>query len=344
MTEERKQELRRLLEEAMGDLEIRSRLRDRDSLPVDVHTYRQYLQLLWTFYPSYSLWGPMSFEPEMVSKVTQSKIIGFIRDEFAPFIHEDKILSARRFLQGGPDHGLPLERPLAQLLKIAVVKGIEESVSAFDEYVGGTHDGSFQYIALLSGVTLRTEIQVFEGIRLVPLPNSTSELPRYLPNPSVLPFGMFASQYTVLIIDLFVSPILHRPLPRTIQEYSELVNPLFRDEVSSGKRVSLKENDFYKTFCQALSLAYNFAVETVVKWRLSAETDFFHPYNEEGIVHTSSPLDSPTEVGDDQMEQAKRIYKILVNPNSEVVAKLKIPIDRWIRACLKSHLIRFRIK
>ena len=38
----------------------------------------------------------MSFEPEMVSKVTQSKIIGFIRDEFAPFIHEDKILSARR--------------------------------------------------------------------------------------------------------------------------------------------------------------------------------------------------------------------------------------------------------
>ncbi len=96
MTEERKQELRRLLEEAMGDLEIRSRLRDRDSLPVDVHTYRQYLQLLWTFYPSYSLWGPMSFEPEMVSKVTQSKIIGFIRDEFAPFIHEDKILSARR--------------------------------------------------------------------------------------------------------------------------------------------------------------------------------------------------------------------------------------------------------
>ena len=220
---------------------------------------------------------------------------------------------------------MPLERPLAQLLKIAVVKGIEESVSAFDEYVGGTHDGSFQYIALLSGVTLRTEIQVFEGIRLVPLPNSTSELPRYLPDPSVLPFGMFASQYTVLIIDLFVSPILHRPLPRTIQEYSELVNPLFRDEVSSGKRVGLKENDFYKTFCQALSLAYNFAVETVVKWRLSAETDFFHPYNEEGIVHTSSPHDSPTEVGDDQMEQAKRIYKILVNPNSEVVAKLKIP-------------------
>ena len=27
-----------------------------------------------------------------------------------------------------------------------------------------------------------------------------------------------------------------------------------------------------------------------------------------------------------------RIYKILVNPNSEVVAKLKIPIDRWIKS------------
>ena len=332
MTEERKRELRRLLEEAMEDLEIRSRLRDRDSSPVDVHTYRQYLQQLWTFYPSYSLWGPMSFEPEIASKVTESKMIGFIRDEFAPFIHEDKILSARRFLQGGLHHGLPLERPLAQLLKIGVVKGIGEAVSAFDAYVRGTHEGSFQYIALLSGVTLRTETQVFEGIRLVPLPNSTSELPRYMPDPSFLPFGFFASKYTVLIIDLFVSPILPRPLPRTIQEYSNLVNPLFRDEVSSGKRVSLKEEDFYKTFCQALSLTYNLAIDTVVKWRFSAETEFFHPYSDDGIVHNLSPIGSPTEVTDDQKDKAIRIYNLLVNPSSDVVAKLKIPIDRWIKS------------
>ena len=332
MTEEKKRELRQLLEEARGSLVIRSRSRSRSSSSVDVDTYRQYLQLLWTFYPPYSLWGPMSFELEDVSETAKSKLLSFIRDEFAPFICEDKILSARRFLQAGPSHGLSLEEHLEQLLKIAIVQGIKEAVSAFDKYIGGTHDGFFQYIALLEGITLKTEIQVFEGIRLVPLPNLQSEVPRYLPDFSSLPFGTSFAPRTVLIIDLFVSPILHKPFPRTIQEYSELVNPLFRDEVSSGKILSFKENDFYEKFCQALSLAYNFEVKTVVRWRFSAEREFFDPYDSEAIVSSNSPLGAPTEVGEDQIDQAKHLYEILVNPDSDVAAKLRISIDRWLKS------------
>ena len=144
---------------------------------------------------------------------------------------------------------------------------------------------------------------------------------------------------TVLIIDLFVSPIFHKPFPRTIQEYSDLVNPLFRDEVSSGKFLSLKESDFYEKFCQALSLAYNVEVQTVVRWRYSAEREFFNPYDSEGIVSSTSTLGGPTEVGEDEIDQAKHLYEIMVNPDSDVAAKLRIPIDRWIKSKAGGDLV-----
>ena len=168
MTEERKQELGQLLEEAMEGLVIRSRSRSGSSSSVEVDTYRRYLQLLWEFYPPNSLLGPMSFEIEGVGKTAKSNLLSFFRGELDAFICEDNILSGRRFLQAGPSHGLSLQEHLEQLLKIAIVQGIDEAVSAFDEYTVGTHDGFFQYIALLEGITLKTEIQVFEGIRPCP--------------------------------------------------------------------------------------------------------------------------------------------------------------------------------
>ena len=147
MTEERKQELAELLDEAMEGLIIRSRSRSRSPSFVEVDTYRQYLQLLWTFYPTYSLWGPMSFDLEEVSEPAKSKLLSFIKDEFTLFIYEDEILSASRFIHLGV--GLPLDEVLEQLLKIAIVQGIEGAVLAFDKYIRGTHDGFYQYVAIL---------------------------------------------------------------------------------------------------------------------------------------------------------------------------------------------------
>ena len=158
MTEERKRELEQLLEEAMDGLVIRSRSRSRVSSSVDVDRYREYLQLLWTFYSPYSLWRPMIFDLEEVSEPAKSKLLSFIKEEFTPFIYEDKILSASRFIQWGV--GLPSDEVLERLLKIAIVQGIEEAVLAFDKYVRGTHDGFYQYIVIIKGMTLKSEIEI----------------------------------------------------------------------------------------------------------------------------------------------------------------------------------------
>ena len=75
MTEERKQELRRLLEEAMESLEIQSSLGQQSSFSAD--EYRKHLRECWTSYSEESR-SVLDFRPEIVSDEAKSKLRGFI--------------------------------------------------------------------------------------------------------------------------------------------------------------------------------------------------------------------------------------------------------------------------
>ena len=333
MTEERKQELRQLLTEAMASLEVRRSGTEPSLLPMEV--YRIHLQRYWTSY-SEDL-GILSFDPHIVSETTKSKLLDFIRAELAPFIYEDQIQSASFSLQGGLYPG-PLDILLKQLLRISIVRGIEGAVSAFDRCTKDTHV-SFQYIALLEGVRLEAEIQVFKGIRLVPLPHSTSELSRYLPShPGLSLYLLGMSEHifigkTLLIIDASVSPIFHKPFSITSQEDIEQLNRTFRVKVNDEKFSHFNVADFYEKICQALSLACNSAVQISLGWQFLAKDELYNLNFGMGggqfFTHLS-PFESTTEVGETQMEKAKHLYHILVNLEANVREKLRIPIDRWI--------------
>ena len=322
MTEERKQELKQLLNEAMASLVIRPQ---RSGLPsMDVQEYRNYLQRRWKFYPEDSISVLIRYKPDIVNDTTKSKLLDFIRAEFAPFIHEDRILSASCFLLHG-SNGFNVDYLLEQLLRIAIVWEIEGGVSAFDRCTQKTY-ASFQYMALLVGIELKTEIQVCEGIRLVSLPGSTSELPRYLPNPRVTDMSAHSLRgKTMLIIDCSVSPIFQKPFREDGLPFEVKVN---------GRKFShVKADNFYKPFCQALSLACNSPVQIALKWEFWAADELFNVTN--GVhkmtqYHDTDLLGSSTEAGEAQIDEAKRLYHILINLNSRVREKLRIPIDRWI--------------
>ena len=98
MTEERKQELRQLLNEAMENLEIRQRSANNSPLPpIDIRGYGVHLRQYWKSYAETSLGVVMTYEPNIANEDVKSKILDFIRVEFASFIDEDKILSASFF-------------------------------------------------------------------------------------------------------------------------------------------------------------------------------------------------------------------------------------------------------
>ena len=97
MTEERKQELRQLLEEAMDNLEIRPFGRD-GSVVQPLDEYKRQLHKRWTFYSERPPRGTVEFLPYIANETTKSRLLDFIRAELAQFIHEEKIQSASYFL------------------------------------------------------------------------------------------------------------------------------------------------------------------------------------------------------------------------------------------------------
>ena len=334
MTEERKRELEQLLAEAMTSLEIRHSGIESSLLPVEV--YRTLLQRRWTSRSDDSLILMGRFDPHIVNKAIESKLLNFIRQEFAPFIHEDKILSACCFFSAHPGAGYPLTDLLGQLLNIAIVRGTEKAVLAFARCTKDTH-GSVQYTALLEGIRLESEIQVFEGVRLVPLPASTADLPRYLPSlishASRLSESFFCSK-TLIIIDYFVSPIFYQPLRKaTMQEYFKQKNHAFRVNVA----------DVSENFCQVLSLACNSAVQIALEWRFLSAEELFN-LNGLGVGGSNYRYNvnlsgSFTRVGESKIKEAKHLYQIWVNLDSNIGEKLQIPINRWIKSKASGNFV-----
>ena len=116
--------------EGMISLEMRPYGGD-GSVVLPVNEYKRNLQKCWTFYSERPSIGSVEFLPYVTNEVAESRLLDFIRTEFVPFIHEDKILSACFAVLGGAPGGYPLERFLWQLLRIAIVRGVDEAVLAF---------------------------------------------------------------------------------------------------------------------------------------------------------------------------------------------------------------------
>ena len=332
MTEERKQELRQLLQEAMENLEIRHSWAQETPL-LALEVYRNHLQQGWNYR------GPsvINFTPYIVREATKLKLLDFIREELSEYIHENRIQSACFFVAiGGQVPGYDLNDLLVQLLRITIARGVESAVLAFDRCTTEAH-GSFQYYAVLEGIKLECEIQAYEGIRLVPLPEKESDLPRYLLNHI---FSMpnaksddFAGK-TLLIIDATVSPIFCKPFPKSEVSFSEYLSR-FQVKVDNNTFSRFDVDDFYDKFCRALSLVCNSAVQISRQWPFLAADKLFN-LGVFGVTRVRYPSHSPFGMANPlkrlQIDEAKRLYELLDNRDSGIEKKLKIPIDRWIKS------------
>lgn len=347
MTEERKQELRRLLEEAMGSLEIRYE-HGIELIPVDV--YRKYLEELWTYYgvDFLSFAFSIRFRLGIVDKTTESRLLDFIREELPPFIVRNSIPAASYIVEcNSTDESrlspckfqdLNLRFVLERLLQITLIQGLEEAVSVFDRCCcpEGTH-GFFQDVALLEGIHLKKEIPVFEGVRLVPLPSLeiSNEVGRYLPsfpsNSFIDPKFDFLGK-TLLVIDRPGLSIFHEPALGSFLRGLPVDDLPFQMEVRDVKFPNSKAvNSFRNLFCQALSLICDYPVQIVSKGWFLAEDKSFNYYSGTITRHNySSSFNAPSMVGEAEIDEAKCLYERLVGLYSNDREKLRIAIDRWI--------------
>ena len=131
-----------------------------------------------------------TFEPDIGDSEVREAVLTFLRNELVQFLHEDRTYAATYAIFGGLGSGSSIDDILKSLLKAAIVGTLQAAARAFyDEISCGSLP--FQNFFLLTGVKVDNEVQVFDGISLIPLSNKGAELPGYLP----LLFGRDSSEF-----------------------------------------------------------------------------------------------------------------------------------------------------
>ena len=270
MDESKVKELAQLLRAAVRQVVIRRGANEF----IDVAAYRANLQKCRESHNSNLQLYMSMFTPEIRNLQLRENVLDIIKSELASYLRDDKIHSATMAVMGGyAVAGAQVERILHNLIRRAIVDGEESAAIAFGECITNTFC-VFQDYHLLTGLKVGEEVEVFDGIRLIPLANSKEQLPAYLPpmlggrfdGPNT---DAFLSK-TLLCIDYEVSPIFHKPS----QEYT------FESGPDSHFNITIKSKDVpdfdLPAFYQALSLGCRRSVRTAVRWQAVDFYEIFH--------------------------------------------------------------------
>ena len=354
MTEERKQELRQLLGEAMRSLVVRYENSPR-SVPVPV--YRSYLTERWKYYGIDFLSQAFSvnFTLDVANRHTKLNLREFIRDELACFIDKDAspdfnlvcIKTANYLIESNSTHGrclynngfgpFPLFMVLERLLEIALVRGTEEAVSIFERYSRGEGTHVFRrVIALLEGIKLERKIEVYEGARLVPLPSPeiSGKMEQCLIG---LPMRAFVNEKdsffgrVLLVIDCPGLSIFHRPSEKAFEVGTHIEDLPFPVQIHDVRFSTWNAaHSFKDIFRQAMSLVCDSAVQTVFEgWLHEQDQSFIQHPGGSNMLRYADQFGKYAEVGEAEIEEAMCLYEVLER-KPDLRERLQIPIDRWI--------------
>ena len=350
MTEERKEELRQLLQEAINNLVIRVRF---ESGTISREKYIETLRKRCEFYgisddPSDNYYY-LLYQPDIAKENTKADLLEFIRRELNQVIEDNKIGYTTYNVDGCAQNGFCLVKRmipqnynfsdvsdvLEYLLKMSLVFGLDKAVLSFDQDCCPEGRYSLYHsITSLEGIRIETEIQINNQVRLVPLPGDIE----YRLNHSL--FNQHRRHRdkgtTLLIIECIKYARFHKPSDTNFAE-GQVVNLPFQVEANE---IELSNQgmimDFRETFCQALSLACNTMIMFDYFWDYSA-VDVFRSDDVGQKIWYLGPIGKSVEAGKSEIEKAKHLYKILEKfdqkPIDRKTEKAKaifhIAIERW---------------
>ena len=352
MKEETKQELEQLLCKARQSIVIEV---PEGYEPISVDTYKKHLQSLRKHYRS-DLRTQMSFYYlDIQNEAIKSKLLDFIKAQFKDFINEehDNLTQPASYGigNGGSLSGQSVDMLLTKLLQVAIASGVQRAIAAFDKSVGETK-GLFRRIILLQGLGTHpedshklTEIQICEGVRLIYLPDDPHKLPPYLfdrgfsslffqSNP-----GIFMRK-AIIVIDCEVSPLFIKPEfgpPTVHSDGSKSVSPV---KDAYPFQITIKSAEFPEfdvdQFCRVISLTCNFGCVPILDWGYIDPDELFSVVGH-GIIPTArcvlpnEPV-SFNRISETQIPKIKCLYEAVVKLDSNILKKLQIPIERWIKS------------
>ena len=327
-------ELEGLLFAALKNLTIRRGESETFSVP----QLRRFLQRCRTNYDS-NLSRLISLcELEIIHVEVKEQLLEFVNRQLANHVRSGKIHSATIAFAGGLSSGSPIEDVAQNLLRRTVVDGPEKAAQVFDNCTTNSSCSFYEFF-LITGVSIPAAFQVFDGITLVPLPESASELPPHLPNIPTEPDRYSPISVndllgrTLVQVEFEVSPIFHKPA----ETYTLSSGPDQHFIIKlKGQEIP---NPNLNALCQALSVAGRCRVQSVMSWTSLLDYEIFDLSTSWGIgsggygaTVPDSGLGETVPLNPSQMETIKTLYMGLTQLPTETWEKLRIPIDRWAKA------------
>ena len=269
------------------------------------------------------------FQPEIRNNSLREGLLDVIRATLGQYIHNDRLQSAI-IVTGGILDGFKITDLMNHLITIAFCRGAQHAARSFFECAENTAV-HMQFITLLDGIRIERDIEISEGIRLVPIPNSADDFPPYIITRS---FGDYTEYYgkTLVVIDERVSPIFSHPREMSRENAR---GPFIRSNLNTAYR------DFVVgKFCEALSLSTNHVVNYIAWWT-HVDQDEAYAVETMGRSPAYSSLfhrnGQTIKVTSEDVQKAMSLYSTRGNLRSEITNKLRVPIDRWMRSKMDAN-------
>ena len=293
--------------------------------PIQPSAYRQLVSRYRSIHDPNLRLHVYLYDIEIQNPPTAEAILRLLRNELKEVIRDDKVYSASFAILGGVA-GSPIEIVMKKLMKEAIVTGAEHAARSFYASIARRYL-VFQDYYLLAGMRIAKEVQVLDGISLIPLSDSAADLPNYFP----LVFDKIPLEFltkTILRVDYHVSPILRYPL----EDHARVrrLDEGFRTTVHSTE-----VEDFYPDkFFQALTFVGDQSVQAAMTWRHISDEEIFDLSMGNGSGYSRSFARSlvPTEFSEEQVRQALDLYYMIVGLPTDVMDQLTTPIDRWMKS------------
>ena len=325
MEDIRKQELIRLLEEALKNLEVRVRGR---RLSEDEH--EEQLRKIWS--SPHELKGAnfTAIFLDIQNENIKSQLREFIKNEFSSCMSEHGYM--RHLVFSVSSIGVAeigVDCILFHLLHLARYKGVREAVDSFERST--QLEASLEITVLLGGLAIDTVEAVTDGVTLYPLSSYKANFK--LP-PSIEKYvdTHFFTGGAILVIDATISPVFHEDMGIDIRKYS------FEIQTKGLDVRKFKASDLYKFFLEhiwgdfsyALSLSCNKAVQVIAVWPVLSSYDLWNrSYStiQTQVTLLITPTYTREIIKADKgiLQQAIKLYEDIRNR-----ANYRIPIYRWV--------------
>ena len=226
--------------------------------------------------------------PRLAEGDVRRELTDLVSEALSTVIVEGQVLLGAREVLGGLVGPVSISQIVDKLVQLLVVYGPDIAASWF-LYAIENPVSAYQSYTLIDGISIEEPIEIFDGVRMFPLPRSSGDLPPHIPEFWGARSGVSDVDIlggTVVEVDCFLSPRFASP---SADGDAFLANrQLFR----TGVRSSELDDLFVGRLCSALSLASRTTIRHTVTWD-------HMPFQEVGqTVHPSRGWRSAHRYGD----------------------------------------------